>query len=227
MKWLRKLMGKSSESVKADSEFSYWNERHQKEGTLSNDHFEKYYTSHFELSHDDYRDKKVLDIGCGPRGSLEWASMAKERVGLDPLADTYKKLGTDKHAMRYVASGSETIPFDDGHFDIVCSFNSLDHVDDLDKTIAEIVRVVAPGGTFLLLTDLHDEPTECEPVVFGWEIVQRFTPPLELVKERRYEKKPEGLYQSIDAGVLFDEKNSKVRYGVVSARYRKPTLQEK
>jgi ubiquinone/menaquinone biosynthesis C-methylase UbiE len=224
MKWLRNLLGKPTS--KGESEFSYWSERHAKEGTLSNDHFEKYYTTHFGLTHADYEGRRVLDIGCGPRGSLEWAKMAKERVGLDPLADTYKKLGTDKHQMKYVASGSETIPFEDGHFDIVCSFNSIDHVDDLDKTIAEIIRVVAPGGTFLLLTDLHDEPTECEPVVFGWEIVERFAP-LELVEQHRYEKRPEGLYQSIDAGAAFDEKNSSVRYGVLSARFRKPTAQAK
>lgn len=219
MSWLRDLFAKPV--AKGQSEYSYWSERLAKEGSLSNDHFEKYYTTHFGLSRADYEGKRVLDIGCGPRGSLEWASMTKERVGLDPLADSYKKLGTDKHQMRYVASGSENIPFADGYFDIVCSFNSIDHVDDLDRSIAEIIRVVAPGGKFLLLTDLHEEPTECEPVVFGWEIVERFVP-LKLLEQRRYEKRPEGLYQSIDAGVAFDETNRSVRYGVLSAHFEKP-----
>jgi len=56
----------------------------------------------------------ALDIGCGPRGSLEWADMTKERYGLDPLANEYLKLGADKHKMKYVASGAEKIPFEDG-----------------------------------------------------------------------------------------------------------------
>jgi SAM-dependent methyltransferase len=88
-----------------------------------------------------YRGKAVLDIGCGPRGSLEWADEASRRVGLDPLADDYRELGTDAHAMDYVAAGSEAMPFGDGEFDVVATINSLDHVDDLGRTVAEIKRV--------------------------------------------------------------------------------------
>ncbi len=44
--------------------------------------------------------------------------------------------------MKYVCSGSENIPFPNNYFDIVCSFNSLDHVNDLDKSIFEIKRVI-------------------------------------------------------------------------------------
>ena len=66
----------------------------------------------------------------------------------------YISLGTDKHQMEYVASGSESIPFPDGHFDVVTSLNSLDHVDDLDMTIREIKRVVRRGGFFLLTLKL-------------------------------------------------------------------------
>ena len=87
-----------------------------------------------------------MDIGCGPRGSLEWAEMATVRVGLDPLAESYRELGTEEHRMQYVASGSENVPFPDGTFDIVTSFNSLDHVHNLNKTIREIKRVLKPGG---------------------------------------------------------------------------------
>src|SRR4029079_10710133 len=101
-----------------------------------------FYTSHFGLSASDYAGKRILDIGCGPRGSLEWADMTAERVGLDPLADEYLKLGAKNHKMSYVAAPSEKIPFPDGHFDVVCSFNSLDHVDDIPTTINKIIRVV-------------------------------------------------------------------------------------
>ena len=105
----------------------------------------------------------MLDIGCGPRGSLELADTALERVGLDPLAKEYLKLGDASHMMTYVASRSESIPFADGYFDIVCSFNSFDHVADLKRTIiAEIVRVVKPGGLFLLLSEVNHAPTKTE-----------------------------------------------------------------
>ena len=55
-------------------------------------HYAYFYTTHFGLSETDYAGKAVLDIGCGPMGSLEWATMVRERVGLDPLADAYRRL---------------------------------------------------------------------------------------------------------------------------------------
>jgi ubiquinone/menaquinone biosynthesis C-methylase UbiE len=96
----------------------------------------------YGINREDYRGKRVLDIGCGPLGSLEWADMTAQRVGLDPLVPRYLKMGSSKHKMEYVASGSENIPFPDGYFDFVTSLNSLDHVDNLDLTIHEIKRVV-------------------------------------------------------------------------------------
>jgi ubiquinone/menaquinone biosynthesis C-methylase UbiE len=148
--------------------------------------------------------------------------MARERVGLDSLAESYRALGTAAHRMRYVASGAEHIPFDDGYFGVVCSFNSLDHVDDLDQTVSEIIRVIEPGGLFLLITDIHEDPTTCEPIVFSWDIVERFQPGLTLIDERHFEKPVDGVYQSIDATVPFDHANPAKRYGVLSAKFRKP-----
>jgi ubiquinone/menaquinone biosynthesis C-methylase UbiE len=55
-------------------------------------------------------------------------------------------MGAQHHKMTYVAASSDAIPFAAGHFDAVCSLNSLDHVADLEKTVAEIKRVVRSGG---------------------------------------------------------------------------------
>ena len=152
-------------------ELSYWLVRKDAEGRFENYWFEDFYTTHFGLTLADYTGKRVLDIGCGPRGSLEWATTAMERVGVDPLADEYRKLGAADQAMTYVAAGAESVPYPDGHFDIVCSFNSLDHVDDLAGAIGEMKRVLAVGGLALLLTDVHEEPTPQEPICFGWDVV--------------------------------------------------------
>lgn len=168
-----------------------------------------------------YEGKKILDIGCSPRGSLEWADMAVQRIGLDPLVHRYRQLGIDNHKMRYVKGGSDNIPYSDGYFEVVCSFNSLDHVDNIDRTIIEIKRILAPRGLFLLLTDVNHDPTLCEPVVFSWNIVDRFQPELKLIEERHYEKLPEGIYQSIQAGIGYDHGNKGRRYGVLSAKFVK------
>lgn len=124
---------------KYESEFNYWKNVAEQEqnGSFYNNHYEQFYTELFDLDKTFYNDKIVLDIGCGPRGSLEWADMTKERIGLDPLADKYENLREGNHKMDYVSSCAENIPFNDNYFDVVCSFNSLDHVDNLFLRLKE------------------------------------------------------------------------------------------
>lgn len=209
-------------TTKGTEELSYWRGCLEREGVLQNSWYHGFYTVHFGLSDDFYAGKRILDIGCGPRGSLEWADMTALRVGLDAIADDYRALGADRQKMIYLQAVAEAIPFPADHFDVVCSFNSLDHVDDLDAAIREIMRVLAPGGLFLLLTDLHDEPTVCEPSTFSWDIVARCAPPLEVLDERHYEKGERGMYTSITDAVPFDHNDARQRYGVLSVKFRKP-----
>jgi len=205
---------------KAGSELNFWLRKKNEEGVLKNEHYEYFYTGFFGLDKEFFFDKKILDIGCGPRGSLEWADGAKERIGLDPLADSYTNLGTTKHKMKYVCSGSEDMPFPDNYFDVVCSFNSLDHLDNLDKSITEIKRVIKKGGLFLLISDVNHDPTPCEPIVFSFDITKKFKPLL-LLEEKHFEKIKQGVYQSLIENVSYDHSNKKKRYGIITAKFKK------
>jgi SAM-dependent methyltransferase len=160
--------------TKGEAELAYWREQEEREGQLGNAHYEHVYTRAFGLTKQDYADKRVLDVGCGPRGALEWADVARERVGVDPLVPDYAELGIDRHAMTYVATGAESIPYPDGHFDIITTFNALDHVDDVDAAIAEITRVAAPGALCLLLVEVNHAPTATEPHDLKWDVLDRF-----------------------------------------------------
>ena len=156
------------------------------------------FTTQFELIPEFFAGKRVLDIGCGPRGSLEWATMAAERVGLDPLADTYRELGIDQHAMTYVTAGAENMPFDAASFDVITSLNSLDHVDDIDRAIVELSRVAVDRATLLLTVEVEHPPTATEPQVLEWEILARFTA-WDVLWTRRNGVRPDhDLYQSVD-----------------------------
>jgi ubiquinone/menaquinone biosynthesis C-methylase UbiE len=147
--------------------------------------------------------------------------MADQRIGVDPLANAYLKIGAIGHDMKYLAAGSEDMPFPECYFDVVCSFNSLDHVDDLNKTINEIIRIIKPGGLFLLLTDVHPKPTHCEPICFSFDIVNRFLPDLKLVEFKHFEKKGGGLYESILDNISYDHTDRTKRYEIVSAKFIK------
>ena len=216
----RKIKNLLVKKEKGQHEMEYWQKIKEREGELSNLHYQFFYTEHFDLSYEFYKGKRVLDIGCGPRGSLEWAHNTTERVGLDPLADEYLTLGASFHKMKYCASGSESIPYPDNYFDIVTSFNSLDHVDDLEKTINEIKRIVKQQGLFLLLSDVNHEPTPCEPICFSWDIVKKFEPEFEIVQEHHFEKK-EGMYQSINESKPYDHQKKTVRTGIISVKFKR------
>lgn len=216
-KLLQFLFGKKRQ--KEFYEWMFWKVKKLKEKKLTNHHYEEFFTAYFGFSHEDYKGKKVMDIGCGPRGSLEWAEMTDERIGLDTLADKYVKMEGKNHRMKYVNAGSEAIPFDDNYFDFVSSFNSLDHVDDLDTSINEIIRVIKPGGYFLLISDIHSYPTICEPSAFSWDIVGKFKGAMELKSENHYEGNL--MYKSIREGVKFDHENKHDRYGIVTALLKK------
>jgi len=56
----------------------------------------------------------------------------------------------------------ENLAYEDGHFDTVCVSNSLHHFENLDKVLAEMLRVLKPGGTFIL-TEMYSDGEQSEP----------------------------------------------------------------
>lgn len=172
-------------SIKEFFELSYWKVVKMRQKHLTHSHYNYFFTEYFGLENAFYEDKVILDIGCGPRGSLEWADMTERRIGLDPLADSYLKMGAADHKMTYVKGYVEHIPFPDDYFDCISSFNSLDHVKDLDLACREIQRVLSPGGTFLLIVDIHNYPTLTEPQRLNWDLIDQQFGDLELIQMKR------------------------------------------
>jgi 2-polyprenyl-3-methyl-5-hydroxy-6-metoxy-1,4-benzoquinol methylase len=71
--------------MKRAAEVDFWRQVLKREEGPLNPHFQTLYQGLFGLTSEFYEDKRLLDVGCGPTGSLEWATMAADRVGLDPL----------------------------------------------------------------------------------------------------------------------------------------------
>src|SRR5579864_1254534 len=95
---LPKRMKARYSHYKHSEEMDFWKKKYlESNGIFSNAHYEHFYTSYFGIDAEEYKGRAILDIGCGPRGSLEWADQAKERIGLDPLVKQYRKLGIGAH----------------------------------------------------------------------------------------------------------------------------------
>jgi SAM-dependent methyltransferase len=96
----------------------------------------------------------ILDVGCGTGALLRMAAQrfpAATRTGIDP-AERMIEVATeaDSTARLHVAP-AERLPFDDGAFDLVLSTNSFHNWSDQAVGIAEIGRVLADGGTLVLV----------------------------------------------------------------------------
>jgi len=183
--------------TKAHAELAWWSKQAKAEGHLHHAHYERLFTEPFGLHRDDFRGVAILDVGCGPRGSLEWATEARERVGLDPLARAYRKLGTDDHEMTYVQARAEAIPFGDGHFDIVSSFNALDHGDDAQLAASEMARVLRRGGRLLVIVEVNHAATSTEPLTLGWDVLALFPGCMELERVQHLNRTAGGVHEDV------------------------------
>ena|SRR5947209_1782070 len=101
--------------------------------------------------------KRALDVGCG--GGLlaeEFARVGWRVTGVDPSEPSLKTARA--HALQsgldieYLCATGESLPFRDETFDVVYCCEVLEHVDDVDRVIAETARVLQPGGVYLFDT---------------------------------------------------------------------------
>ena len=100
---------------------------------------------------------RVLDVGCGDAGVLiAFAELGAEAAGveLDERSLRRGQIRAEEHGVTVdLRSGiAEALPFPDGHFDLVILDNVLEHVGDRAKTLAEIQRVLRPGGLLYMVT---------------------------------------------------------------------------
>jgi 2-polyprenyl-6-hydroxyphenyl methylase / 3-demethylubiquinone-9 3-methyltransferase len=119
----------------------------------------------------------VLDAGCG--GGLvarELAAAGAEVVGVDRSMGS---LGVARRAtsghFRPAQGRLERLPFADGSFDAVVAADVLEHLPDLPAAVAELARVLAPGGSFLFDT-VNRTSWSWFTAVFGLERVLRMVP---------------------------------------------------
>ncbi len=107
--------------------------------------------SWLDLAYPDRRDLRVLDTGCGTGGNGEFLQRYGAVVGLD-LAALALELGQQRLPGKLTRASVVALPFRDEAFDLVTSFDVLYHRAVIDEraALAETVRVLRPGGRFLV-----------------------------------------------------------------------------
>jgi 2-polyprenyl-3-methyl-5-hydroxy-6-metoxy-1,4-benzoquinol methylase len=101
------------------------------------------------------KDKVILDIACGEGyGSNLLAQEAKLVIGVDIDKETVKAAQGKykKKNLTYQVGSTSNIPCEDNFFDIVVSFETIEHHNEHEQMIAEIKRVLKPEGILIIST---------------------------------------------------------------------------
>jgi len=94
---------------------------------------------------------RVLEVGTG-EGQVARAIAAVHGasvVGIDPIANQIDEAIRRGGGVEYYRAGAEELPFDDASFDAIVCCLVFEHIDAMDEAIAEVARVVRPGGRFV------------------------------------------------------------------------------
>lgn len=90
--------------------------------------------------------RRTLDLGCGEgRVGAELDRRGHRVVGVDSSPGM---VASAREVVEAEVADAVALPFEEGAFDVVVAFMSIQDMDDLDAAVAEVGRVLAPGGRF-------------------------------------------------------------------------------
>jgi SAM-dependent methyltransferase len=104
---------------------------------------------------------RVLDVGCG--GGSVAKAVKRERPDLEVLACDVSRsaiaaASESAEGVDFRLATAERLPFADGELDFVWIFDVLEHVDDPERVLREVARVLKPGGGFHIVLPLEGQP---------------------------------------------------------------------
>ncbi len=97
---------------------------------------------------------RVLEVGCGPgRYVALLAAMGYDVVGVDPFEfPLWAEIAKIRPVAFHSGIKAESLPFPDASFDHVTCISAMLYFDDPDAALAEMRRVLKPGGRLYLRT---------------------------------------------------------------------------
>ena len=97
----------------------------------------------------------ALDVACGAGyGTDLLAGPARYAIGLDldEAAIGFARKQYARPGLRYLVGDAQALPFAARSFDVVISFETIEHLPDIDRYLREVQRLLTPGGTYIVST---------------------------------------------------------------------------
>jgi ubiquinone/menaquinone biosynthesis C-methylase UbiE len=113
---------------------------------------------------------EILEIGFGTGLNLpHYPSHVRKITVVDPNPGTHRKaekrIEESRIEVDHRLLGGEQLPFDDGTFDSVVSTFTLCSIEEVERALVEVYRVLRPGGQFLFL----EHGLNPDPKVQKWQ----------------------------------------------------------
>jgi len=151
----------------------------------------------------DLSGRRVLEVGCGHGGGASYLMRTlhpASYTGLDlnPAGIAFCRQRHNLPGLDFVQGDAQSLPFPDQSFDAVINIESSNHYPQMSRFLAEVARVLRPGGHFLYA---DSQPPDG---IAAWEAVLADAP-MRMVSQR-----------VINAEVLrWMEKNSQQRLDLI------------
>lgn len=140
--------------------------------------------------------QNALDIGCGEgRFCRMIAPHVGRAVGIDPSPSLIAEAARRDPGGDYLVGYAEALDMANGAFDLVISYLSLIDIEHIEPAIAEMARVLAPGGT-LLIANLNGFNTANDGQ--GWRRDWRGTPRDFMIDNYLTERPVRAAWRGID-----------------------------
>lgn len=119
------------------------------QGAIRLEHYHRY-----ALVLDIVKGKKVLDIACGEGyGSSMIARSAHSVIGVDishEAVEHASKTYANQSNLRFLCNSASSVDLPDASFDVVVSFETIEHLTEQQEMLAELRRVLKPDGVLIM-----------------------------------------------------------------------------
>ena len=126
---------------------------------------------------------QILDFGCGTGNFTTLLRQclpeeAGQVCGIDPSEGMLARAKAKSQNIDFRIGSGDSIPFENGSFDLIYMTDVIHHIRDLDRLFAELKRVLRPFGRICIATQSHRQ--------IGLRPIAEFFPGTVIVDRKRY-----------------------------------------